>query len=342
MCHAFAMQGHDVTLLCKRGGAEDPFVYYGLPRSFRIESLPRPARRGGEAVFIAHVARALWAHRQAELFFCRDMAAAVVAASLRLPFAFEFHAVPTGVRATVLRRAVTAPSYVGSVAISHALARDLAANGFRGPLLVAHDGATRPAALPPRSDAQMRVGYVGALLPGRGLECIASAAVQLPHIAFDWFGGAPADIAVWQRRVPPNVRLHGHVSPADLAGHYRSLGIVLLPYPRTGVTGATGKTDTSKWTSPLKMFEYMASGAAIIASDLPVLGEILRHEGNALICPADDPPAWRDAIVRLCLDEALRLRLAEQAHSDLAAYTWQKRAEEILSWLSAQGRGAQV
>jgi glycosyltransferase involved in cell wall biosynthesis len=84
----------------------------------------------------------------------------------------------------------------------------------------------------------------------------------------------------------------------------------------------------------MKMFEYMASGAAIIASDLPVLGEVLRHDGNAVIAPAGDAAAWRQALEALLADPARRTRLAAQAHADLVAqHTWRARAEVILGGL---------
>jgi len=82
------------------------------------------------------------------------------------------------------------------------------------------------------------------------------------------------------------------------------------------------------------MFEYMAAGAPIIASDLPVLGEVLRHDHNALIAPADDVAAWQRAVERLVGDPALSRRLAQQAHADLVRdHTWDTRVRRILDQL---------
>ena len=78
----------------------------------------------------------------------------------------------------------------------------------------------------------------------------------------------------------------------------------------------------------------MASGAPIVSSDLPVLQEVLRHDGNALIAPVDDPGAWQRAIERLVAEPATRARLAEQALRDLRAhYTWDARAAAVLRGL---------
>lgn len=84
----------------------------------------------------------------------------------------------------------------------------------------------------------------------------------------------------------------------------------------------------------MKMFEYMASGAPIVSSELPVLQEVLRHDHNALIAPVDEPAAWQRAIERLMAEPATRRRLADQALRDLREhYTWEARAEAVLRGL---------
>ena len=66
-----------------------------------------------------------------------------------------------------------------------------------------------------------------------------------------------------------------------------------------------GKADISKWTSPMKMFEYMSYKKAIIASDLPVLQEILKDNYNALIVDSKNIELWKDAITNLTTNNSL-------------------------------------
>jgi len=76
----------------------------------------------------------------------------------------------------------------------------------------------------------------------------------------------------------------------------------------------------------------MASGVPMIASDLPVLQEVLRDEHNALIVPAADATAWQGAIRRLLADPQLRDRLATTARRELEdRYTARARAMRILT-----------
>jgi glycosyltransferase involved in cell wall biosynthesis len=90
--------------------------------------------------------------------------------------------------------------------------------------------------------------------------------------------------------------------------------------------------DTARWMSPMKMFEYMASGVTVISSDLPVLREILQDGFNALLVEPNDSNAWTSALLSLMHDSELPRRLALQARSDFIKYhTWSIRANKIIA-----------
>jgi glycosyltransferase involved in cell wall biosynthesis len=82
----------------------------------------------------------------------------------------------------------------------------------------------------------------------------------------------------------------------------------------------------------MKLFEYMASKRAVIASNLPGIAEVITDGENALLVPPGDAPALAAAIQRLRDDAALRQQLAEAAYREVMAhYTWAARAQAILS-----------
>ena len=84
--------------------------------------------------------------------------------------------------------------------------------------------------------------------------------------------------------------------------------------------------------SPLKLFEYMAAGRAIVASDLPAWSDVVAHGETALLLPPDDVAAWSEAIDRLLSDSDLRERLGEIARNQaLEQHTWDVRAARILA-----------
>jgi glycosyltransferase involved in cell wall biosynthesis len=79
----------------------------------------------------------------------------------------------------------------------------------------------------------------------------------------------------------------------------------------------------------LKLFEAMAAGRPLVASDLPSIGEVLTHDVNALLVPPNDPKALASAIRRLSTDRELRARLAQQAGSDVRQYSWDERGRKL-------------
>jgi glycosyltransferase involved in cell wall biosynthesis len=92
------------------------------------------------------------------------------------------------------------------------------------------------------------------------------------------------------------------------------------------------------YASPLKIFDYMAAGCAIIAPDQPNIREILEHERTALLFDPDAPAgaansAWQ-AIRRLAEDPGLRRRLAQAARAELEArdYTWRGNAARVVAY----------
>jgi glycosyltransferase involved in cell wall biosynthesis len=351
MCAALARHGHDVTLVAKRGveptGDGGDHAFYGVPESFRIDKLPRPKRRGGGLVYAAGVAaRIATLGRRADVIYCRDLVGAVIAGGLGLPVVFEAHGLPAQRwMQAAWRRLVAAPRFRGLVVISEALRADVDAAGLappRAPVVVAHDAADAPVNGSARASlgAPPRVGYVGNLYPGRGVEMAIELARRMPGARFHIVGGSADDIARWQASsLPGNLVLHGFQAPASLHRFYREIDVLLMPYPRSAIVGPTRGLDTSRWCSPMKMFEYMASGAPMVSSDLPVLQEVLRDEHNALIAPAGDADAWQRAVERLLGDAQLRQRLAGAALEDLRRdYTWDARVERVVGGLSLTAR----
>jgi glycosyltransferase involved in cell wall biosynthesis len=357
MCAALAARGHEVVLLAKQGDepvarAVAPHAFYQVPETFRVDPLARPRRRGGGLVYAAQMARRLASARgKVDLVYARDLAGAAIAAALGMPFLFESHGVPSAPwQRALLRRFVAAPSCRGVVAISEALREDLAREGLvpaTVATVVAHDACDAAFGRAPRAElaAPPRVGYVGNLYRGRGVELVLELARRMPACRFELICGNDADLARVRALgidlgVGDNLVLHGFVPPARLGELYAGLDVVLMPFPREGVR-AMGASDTSRWCSPMKMFEYMASGVPMVSSDLPVLGEVLADGVNALIAPAGDAAAWQAAIERLLGDAALRVRLATRAQQDLRReHTWTARAERVMVGLRLESPSA--
>ncbi|MDI3423354.1 glycosyltransferase family 4 protein [Streptomyces luteolus] len=345
MCDAFADAGHDITLYAATGNvsAEDVHAYYGTRNRFpvRIFGTPRVPVLG---LWIRawRIRRAVRRSGAVDLVYGRDLYALLAAAGLA-PLVYETHLLrPRRGQRALERVLFRLPGLIRVVTVTQALARDYLRTVPRlrrpgGPEVVSvPDCADLPAAtgttatLPGRPDA-LKVGYVGHLYPGRGIDVVFDLAASLPEADFHLVGGTDEDLAHWRGRPrTPNVYFHGHLPPAELHPYYRAFDLVLAPYQRR-VAVAGGMGDISRWISPMKLFEYMAHGKAIIASDLPVLREVLTDGVNCLLCRPEDVAAWTAAVRRLADAPEERAALGETAERVLSGeYTWRARVDRVL------------
>ena len=100
-----------------------------------------------------------------------------------------------------------------------------------------------------------------------------------------------------------------------------------MPYGRS-ISASSGQ-DITEVINPMKMFDYMAAGRAILSADLPVIHEVL-NEGNAVFCEPGEVTAWERMLRELLDDETRRFALGAQARKDVRGYTWASRAEHAL------------
>ena len=342
MAHALAALGHEVQLIARRGDPAlgSPHAYYGTS-GFAIIALKDSALRGLRPWINALRACRRTRAWRSDLAYGRDPHALLCLAKAGIPIGFELHQLADGRRARLEARVLRQRNLRAAVFITAALERDyLEALPFVAGIrrIVAADGADEvdPGEGPAHADPRpAKVGYVGHLYPGRGIELIRELAKRLPHVTFEIVGGTADDIEAHRRASldVENLRFVGQVRARDVGRHLATYQIVLAPY-QVGLQTARGG-DTSRWMSPLKIFEYMSHGLPIIASDLPALREVLRQEENAILVDPTDVDAWEAALRRLQATPALRDQIGDRARADIAnTYSWRRRAERIVDALA--------
>jgi len=358
-CHALAMSGHAVTLLVRPDTAtpaRDACAFYGLEPSalLHIEVIPSsgaaPLRR----------ARMLWEGvRRAmsgsfDVVFTRDLGLAALLSRLpagrRPGLVYESHGIAPIVSAEMPRllgRPALAPSAAklrrldrrealvwrsadAYVTITQALAEDHAARyGARDHVFVIPDGTVVTAPGPVRSaDGPMVAAYAGHLYPWKGIDVFVQALAHTSDVRGLIVGGHPGehDLARVQALVATlglsdRVTITGLLEPPAVAAALNTADILVLPNTHSAIS--------DRYTSPLKLFEYLTRARAIVASDLPSIREVLTHEDTALLVPADDSQALAAALTRLSTDRPLRDRLGAAARALAPDYSWQRRAERL-------------
>jgi len=357
-CRAVAARGHHVTLLVRPDSAapaRDPFQFYGvapLP-SLVIEAVQTA---GGTTTRRMHM---LWTGlRRAlsggiDLVFTRDLGLAAllarVPASRRPPLVYESHGIAPIVAAAMpalLGRATPAPSARkiarldrrealvwkradAYVTITRTLADDLSERyGARDRVFVAPDGANPVSVSPPAPSTRPRAAYAGHLYPWKGVDVFLQALAAAPEVDGLIIGGHPGEADLTRVTtlaqslgLGSRLRMTGLLPPHEVAGMLASADIFVLPNTATSIS--------ERYTSPLKLFEYLARGGAIIASDLPALREVLTHDVTAWLVPPGDVRALTGALTMLATDAVLRQRLGQAARVLSADYTWDRRAERL-------------
>jgi glycosyltransferase involved in cell wall biosynthesis len=178
---------------------------------------------------------------------------------------------------------------------------------------------------PPAERDELVIGFTGFFRPWHGLETLVDALADgaLPagaRLLLVGDGPSRSDIEARaaQRGLADRVEITGSVERAAIPDLVRSMDICVQP-------------AATPWASPLKLFEYMAAGRAIVAPDQPSLREVLAHERDALLFEPDDPGAMAAAVVRLGNDAALRTALGATARERVleVPYTWDGNAARI-------------
>lgn len=341
MSAAFAAHGVEVLLITTdRPGepaAGDPYAFYGVPETFSLQKAAWPVVKGRGYLYGLDAAR----HAKRfgpDVVFCRHLPGCCAAAARGLPVVFEAHHPVRGTHPfyhSMLRWLSGSSRLRRLVVISRALRDHYAENYPRleGRIVVAPDGAGLPAAdAEPLmlGDGRLKVGYVGHLYEGRGVDLLVEVAKRCPWADIHLVGGTEEDVRRWRERAEDidNVRIHGFQPPATTDSYRLAMDVLVAPYQeRVSVRGS--HLDTARWMSPLKIFEYMAAGRAIIASDMPAIREVLDGD-NAVLVPSGSVERWVDALQRT-RDPDLRHRLAVRARRDFEErYSWSARAALLL------------
>ncbi len=357
MCEQFAAQGLDVTLLLpggqgaslsKLGNAESIFEYYAILTPFKFKPFPN-LLRGKLSKFSRLYSLALVAYLKkigCSLITARSLEAAVWAARLRMPVILESHNYSKFAKHPMIKswvsfmkdRSCSVSMVVTTVAgknsyISIGVPEDriiVLPNGVnveRFHNLEVAEVLRDELGLP--KDRPL-IAFCGSLHEGRGVEEMLDCAKHVPEAFLVIVGGDAGDVLRYinlaNQRGLDNVCFVGHVNQMQLPKYLMASDVLLMPY------STRFSAHTFEYTSPMKMFEYLASGKPIVVTDFPVLHEVLTDEYNAIFVEPDSGEELARGVRKLLDNPDLAMRIGKNARVDAERYSWKERAAAIIKW----------
>ena len=345
MCEAFARKGTEIELVIPwrfNHIKEDPFDYYDVEKLFNIKKIPSlDLVKFGKIGFLTQsisfsitaLVYALFARSDA--IYSRDALPLFFLSFFKDNLFWEVH---VNTYSVPVRRIIQKVS--GIIAITKALKGFYADKGVsENKIIVAPDAVEIQKFDISKSSEESRdilglphdkyiIVYTGHLYEWKGVNTLARARKYLREDEIIVFvGGTETNILDFRKKYgkDKNIFIVGNKSHSEIPLYLKAGDVLVLPN--------SAHSNVSKlYTSPLKLFEYMASKRPIVASNVPSIREIL-SDGSSVFFTSDDPEDLALKIHTIRDDPALAERIAGKAFEDVKKYSWNNRALTILKYL---------
>ncbi len=340
---------------------EEICAHYGVRHTFKLTRLTGwpPPKRTLRLEKLAHglLGPIHATLRNSDLIHSRDLIPLIVANTWNLPWSFETyrrHAEEKPWLPPIMRRLGVSRA-VGAIAHSKASGNDLVELGFDSDaVLVARPGIS-PGRFSPSLDkvtARQRCGldvdgpiisYVGNVGPMKGTDEIVDLARRIPKARFLVVGGSAKAVAEMRKSLESqhidNVIMVGHQPPPEVPKFLYAADVLFVPAIFfNSFSGTFSELLPLRILpgTPLKLYDYLATGRPIVSADQPHNRDLLRHEHTALMVPPSDGEATATAIQRILADPALAERLSNNSLTEAGEYTWENRGKRMLEFFETR------
>ena len=170
--------------------------------------------------------------------------------------------------------------------------------------------------------------YTGSFASGKGTDIIIKLAYLLPDKLFYLYGNQSH---IKFKNIPKNVKIFSYVKYKYIPRILSKADAFVMPYKNKVFYNKSLSDDIGNFHSPLKMFEYLASGKILISSNRRVLKEILKNEINCLIVKNNNIDGWLQRI-KYAENNLKRInQITKYARKDVQNYSWEKRVKNIIN-----------
>ncbi|MEH2071294.1 MAG: glycosyltransferase [Nostoc sp.] len=179
-----------------------------------------------------------------------------------------------------------------------------------------------------RDESQKLVVYAGAIQQFKGIDVLIDVAQQMPNVQFVCAGGKSTEVEPYQQLVKEkqvhNIKFLGYVLHDELASLLQAADVLAHPH-------CSGKAAT--FTSPLKLFDYFASGTPIVATEISSLIEFQNTQAIAAWCEPDNPSKFAESLQRVLETHPRKIEGYPDSIEFVKQFSWENRATKILSYV---------
>jgi glycosyltransferase involved in cell wall biosynthesis len=344
MAEGFASLGHEVLLIGRRDRrrretAQSLLQRFGITARIQVRFAPWTA--GNHERFAFHALARLLPFRP-DFVYARSYVLPWTTCSLGIPTVAESHAF-VGASSPQFHRLIRAGrkrALKCLVTIAPVLADYYTSLGVpKEKLLILPDAVdvdrfTRPSVLPPSpypEAGRPNALYAGHLYDYKGIPVIIEAAKLSPEVMFHCLGGLPEDVQRQRNAATAlgvtNIIFHGHVQHTEVPRWLWHADVLLLP--------PSSDHPSARWTSPMKLGEYMAAGVPVVASDIPALRNWV-NESEVIYARPDNAESLAQGIrFALSEGESVKSRVIKAATLSMQ-WSFAGRAERIIRYASLE------
>ncbi|MEA5553159.1 glycosyltransferase [Anabaena cylindrica UHCC 0172] len=172
------------------------------------------------------------------------------------------------------------------------------------------------------------VVYAGALKQFKGIDVLIEVAKEMPNVQFACAGGKPAEVEHYQQlakdKQVENITFLGYILHNELSSLLQAADILAHPH-------CLGKAAT--FTSPLKLFDYLASGNPVVATEIPSLTEFKNTPAITAWCEPDNPTQFAIALRQVLATHPKKIAGYPEIIDFVKQFSWENRAAKILSYI---------